>query len=226
MVTWGAAAVPLGCLGRALGLHRMVECRAATPVCVVSHGGRAAALVVDGIVEHTQAVIREVGPVLPRIRHCIGVTFHETGCVLVVDVGSVIREWAGPDAPAEHYQWSTLIPVLTRDSLLLAPLHRLMRHQRAAPALVGPECLADVPLAQVPCVIVDGSLADLEAVLRAVAESSDSVDVVLLTEAGLGDQLTADKLYELGVSDVLKTDDGWESIAAAMTRYESRGKRE
>lgn len=226
MVTLSEGAIPLVFLGRALGLTRMVERRADYSICVVSHGGRSAALVVDGIVEHTQAVIREVGPVLPRIRHCIGVTFHETGCVLVVDVGSVIRQWAGPDAPVEHCEWSTLIPVLTRDSLLLAPLNRLMRHERAAPALVWPECLADVPLAQVPCVIVDGRLADLEAVLQAVADSCDSVDAVLLTEAGLGEQLTAEKLYDLGVTDVLKIDDGWESIAAAMTRYEARGKRE
>ena len=226
MVTLPDGAIPLVFLGQALGLTRMVEHRADYSVCVVSHGGRSAALVVDGIVEHTQAVIREVGPVLPRIHHCMGVTFRETGCVLVVDVGSVIREWAGQEPKAAGPPWSSLIPVLTRDPLLLAPLIRLMRHEQAAPALIWPECLAEVPLAKVPCVIVDDRLPDLESVLRAVAESADVVDTILLTAAGLGDGLTPGRLYELGVADVLKTDDGWEAIAAAMVRYESRGKRE
>ena len=77
MVTLSEGTVPMVFLGRALGLTRMVELRADYPLCVVSHGGKTAALVVDGIVEHTQAVIREVGPILPRIHHCMGVTFHE-----------------------------------------------------------------------------------------------------------------------------------------------------
>ncbi|MBM4355366.1 MAG: hypothetical protein FJ109_16530, partial [Deltaproteobacteria bacterium] len=94
MVRLGAETLPFVRLANLLELWDGLDLRTDHTVCVIRHGDRTAALAVERVMEHTQAVVREVGPLLPHIDHCMGVTVLEGRAVLIVDVGAVIRSWA------------------------------------------------------------------------------------------------------------------------------------
>ena len=211
--------IPLVFLNRTLGLSPMVEIRPYYTVCVATHGKLRAAFVVNKILNHTQAVIREVGPVLPSIDHCMGVTFHEGRCVLILDVGSVAREWMDRPEKVEDSSLVGRVAVVVDDFDLVVPLASRAREEHLrlsviATSMVEASLLHDAPLVLV-CPSGPSTMSVLEKVVRAVPDA----DVVLVSPPGAGTSPGLDALFETGVADVWEADPGWHRVVSKVKQF-------
>ncbi len=195
-------AVPVVFLDSALGLSRVRRFQSEATACLVNHGGRQVAFVVDRVLEHIQAVIREVGSVLPEIRGAMGVTFHEGRCVLIVDVGTVIRERIELRTSRERPVPTAFVLVTSKPDRFVF-LHHHSISTKTAPLLIAPDSLSSWkrPLRRVIVDAVDGRPSQrVEEVKRFFPEA----EIVLLVPAsGLAGE-PLDILYEGGVSTVEK----------------------
>lgn len=202
LARFGDETLPLVFLDRTLRLSTIPVVRREFTVCIVSHGSQQAALVVDKTVDYMQAVIRDVGPLLPRVRHCMGVTFFEGGCVLILDPGALIRGWhegtlnTGGDAVAPR------IAILTDAPERFAQLHFASRRQPLHVALVDPGAFRASAFPRVHEVWVDGQMEEVLQRLQLLAVDSKQLELVLWASQERVASLDKVALYKLGVHDV------------------------
>jgi two-component system chemotaxis sensor kinase CheA len=202
-------AVPFVRLAESLDLARVRHVRTDYLVCIVSHAGKSVALCVDRVLEHTQAVVRETGPALPTIPCCMGVTFQEAQCVLIVDAGALVREWFDAPAPPAIPQARSCI--VSDDVEALPGLLAWSRRRAGMTPVFDSGSAAAIP-ESVSRVYVDAALAGLHAVLRELASRSPRPDVILLAEPGASAALPLDQLYDLGVADILAPSRGFDAV--------------
>jgi len=214
--------VPLVFLGETLELSPVARVSSSYTACIVTHGDLAMAMVTDRILEHTQAVIRNVGPVLPRIEHCMGVTIFEGRCVLIVDVGSVVREWTERKSASGSREERRSVAIVTDDFDFFDPLGRLMRGEAAAVTLVAPSALESFSFGGTRTVLVDGRMGELQTLLERLAAAPGEFDLQLVTESGVPEGIGLDVVYEHGVSDVIRIDSDWVAFAARLTILSER----
>jgi two-component system chemotaxis sensor kinase CheA len=225
MVRLDGETLPLVHLARTLGLSTLSVRPAELVAAIASFGNQRAALVVDRILLPTQAVVREVGPVMPAIPHCMGVTFHEGQCVLIVDVGSIIRAWGGTSSQADAQRLAGAHCIVTRDAACFYPLGRVLLHGPERVTLMHPSRLTEEPLVGVATILLDGRLDDLEMVAERCANLAPDVPlVVLATDGKLGGR-NLERLFDAGAQDVWPLADGWSSLARRLARSETGGRR-
>ena len=210
--------LPLINLSRTLGLssfaHRPHELVAA----IATFGNQRAALVVDRVLLPTQAVVREVGPVMPAIRHCMGVTFHEGCCVLIVDIGSVLRDWSADPSLREPDSLERFHGIVTRDASRFNGLARPGRQSGLDIVLVHPDRLEARVLEQLGSICLDGSMIDLETVAERCEERGAACPlIVLATDDDLAER-GLDRLYSAGVEDVWSLSEGWGALVRRLQR--------
>ena len=223
VVRLGEATTPFVFLSHELGLTPVAQGRGHYTVCVVSHGNQLGAFAVDRILEHTQAVIREVGPVLPHIAHCMGVTFHEGDCVLILDVGSVIRGWSEGRSKPTLRRPGRSIPIITTDFDGFAGLHRHARKSNLRFVLVEPVRATDEFLSDVSAVVVDGSLPNLEETLDGLDKRINGADLLVVEPPDRQTMLPLSELYRMGVVDLVNVRQGWGGFVRQVARYAGRG---
>jgi len=218
MVRIGAETFPFVRLANLLELWDGADLRAEHVVCIVRHGDRMGALVVDRVMDHTQAVVREAGPLLPQIPHCMGVSVLEGRAVLIVDVGAVLRSWAGGTAPDGAPLGGRFLLVglcWDRHGPLLRQLPR-----RPGPVLVSPSLLGPALVREAALIVVAADLPDLERVLETVAAAESRAPVVLVTRGA--SPLGLDRLYQWRVDHVLDIESGLERALEVLARSGGR----
>jgi two-component system, chemotaxis family, sensor kinase CheA len=210
--------LPLINLSRTLGLSAMAHRPNELVAAITTFGNQRAALAVDRVLLPTQAVVREVGPVMPAIRHCMGVTFHEGRCVLIVDIGSVLRDWTGDPTLREPESLEGFHAIVTREPSRFFGLARPSREAEVDIALVHPDRLDSGSLNQLGSVYLDGALTDLEAVAERCAGRGPTTAMIVLAagEELLGRSL--DRLYTAGAEDVWPLDQGWDVLIRRFRR--------
>jgi two-component system chemotaxis sensor kinase CheA len=203
VVRLGEETLPFIHLGRMLGLTRIQEFREETVAAIAVFGNLRAALAVDRILMPTQAVVREGGAVLPRIPYCMGVTFHEGRCVLIVDVGAVLRDWAENPLSKDPWNIRQSAVVVTTEPGRYQALAVPSRRGDVKLALASPGRLPRMPLRQAGVLLLDAGVPALEGVAEMVAGMAPEVPRILLVpeERSLRD-LRLDVLYRHGVEDV------------------------
>lgn len=224
MVRLGEETLPLINLSRTLGLssfaHRPTELVAA----IATFGNQRAALVVDRVLLPTQAVVREVGPVMPSIRHCMGVTFHEGRCVLIVDVGSVLRDWAVDQTLREPEVLEGFVGIVTQEPGRFNALARPGREAGVNLVLIHPDRLEAALLSSLGLICLDGMISDLEGVAETCSKQGAACPMVVLSPDGVElAERNLDRLFVAGAQDVWSLDDGLDVLLRRIRRAASPG---
>lgn len=199
----GEESLPLVYLDRTLRLSTIPVVRKEYTICIVSHGSQQAALVVDKTVDYMQAVIRDVGPLLPRVRHCMGVTFFEGSCVLILDPGALIRGWHEGSLSTGGDAASPRAAILTDAPERFASLHFASRRMPLRVALVDPAAFKPAAFSKVHQVWVDGHMEDVVERLSGLNLDTQQLDLVLWASADCINSLDKVALYKAGIHDVL-----------------------
>jgi two-component system, chemotaxis family, sensor kinase CheA len=215
--------LPLINLSRTLGLSAMAQRSNEFVAAISTFGNQRAALVVDRVLLPTQAVVREVGPVMPAIRHCMGVTFHEGRCVLIVDVGSVLRDWTADPTLREPESLEGFHAVVTSEPARFFGLASPGREAGIDIALVHPHRLDSNLLSQLGSICLDGALPDLDAVAEGCEGRGPATSLVVLTSGEDLLERSLDRLYAAGVQDVWSLDEGWDALLRRLRRSGVRG---
>jgi chemotaxis signal transduction protein len=198
--TFSGEVLPLVSLAEFLDLSPVRLVRSAHTACLVRQGKQAAALLVDRVVEHTQAVIRDLGPLLPHVAYCMGVTFYEGRALLIVDVGSLLR--ALPQERTADAQAARIV-VVTDAAERFAAWHRAAWDLALPLSLVAADATRFVPLAHARVVAVDGRMTGLAAWLAAWSGRLGAAHRVILAARDTARELDLAVLYRSGFGEVL-----------------------
>ena len=205
MARIGDETLPFIRLANLLDLWDGADFRNEYTVCIVRHGDRMGALVVDRVMEHTQAVVREPGPLLPNIEHCMGVTVLEGRAVLIADVGAVLRSWSDGTWADRTSDAGRAILLVGMGAERYLPLLRSLP-RRPGPVLVTPELLRPELVLKASVVAVAADIPALTSTLESVAGAGGRRRVVVVSSGGNRPGL--DALYRLGVDEVVDLDRG------------------
>ncbi len=218
MVRLEEETLPLINLSRTLGLSSITHRPNELVAAIATFGNQRAALVVDRVLLPTQAVVREVGPVMPSIRHCMGITFHEGRCVLIVDIGSVLRDWLADPTLREPEGLEGFHAIVTREPARFYGLARPGREAALDIALVHPDRLDSALLSQLGSLSLDGVMTDLEATAERCSERGAGCTMVVLASGEELVERSLDRLYAAGAEDVWSLADGWEALLRRLRR--------
>ncbi len=198
--------IPLVFLDRALGLTTVPVVRSEYTVCVVTHGAQKAGLVVDRTVDYMQAVIRDLGPMLAQVEYCMGVTFFEGACLLIVDPGAVGRAWQEGQLGHGVQSRTARVAVITDTPHRFAAIHALSRRKPIRAIISTPGAFDISTMPKVTEVWVDGNMENLEEQLERLDLGRAPANAYLWISQSVLDRANKGAIYRGGILDLLVGD--------------------